>query len=651
MRVMENTKMENSNLNENTSINIIAPSKKTVITSIAVLLAFLMIPSLICMFQLMSINRQQALLTQALQTQVEGDVSEYMQTVSVTTNKEIVKDSVLANPDEVDVEGGYITLDNPAVIPYDDIARAVSEILNQDYIGIIEDDMLTDLYARIDSIVTTKINEANASSGETDSSTSYSDADIQKIVDATTAIVMVDLTSYKQEMLLKYDELSDLVKSLDSSMGVSGTSVSSLTNDVTLLSNTYDAKFAQLESTDSNLQAQISSIKASNATITSQYNSLQQSIQLANSNMEQIKVLLQSKIDSLKDSSDIKDLELANNLAKAQNELNTTLATEDSKIYDNAVRIIELTNKMTAMDSSLSSAIEVLTKVTGEDSQELYNTLLVLQAALDETDSNLSYALNLEMAERRSSVNELLSMVRELQETAVTDSDDLAILIEQKTRALAADLAGTNEDMKTEYLALISETNDNLKAYVDEVNEALTATIEEKSETLDSKIDETASTLDSKIDKTDTKIDSTADTLNTKINNTSDTLDSKINDTNNTLNTKIDDNTAALNTKIDDASLLLDEKIDTSTATLDEKIDLVSSSLASQIDASNLQTQEEMAQAIEVLQAEIELLQLQVQQLQDEKLNIIDSTNYEYSENNGNTIRITVPASNPNYVK
>ena len=104
-----------------------------------------------------------------------------------------------------------------------------------------------------------------------------------------------------------------------------------------------------------------------------------------------------------------------------------------------------------------------------------------------------------------------------------------------------------------------------------------------------------------------------------------------------------------------------DEKIITTDYIKSEQSDLT----VVLVDASQLETQQQIADAITTLQSEIEALQteieaqqqvieeqqLTIQKLQSDKLNVEDSTYYEYSQTDGNTIRVTIPDTNPNYTR
>lgn len=526
-------------------------TKKNVIILVVVFALIIALPTSIYAYELFSLRMQQERLTSELQEKVSKDVVEY-----VTTK--VVNDTVLSDgTSSVDQpKTGFVTRGtSTSNIDYQSVADEVAAILTDEYIAKIEADVLNNLYSEIDTVIASKMS-ANSN---------YTDEDLKNISDAVSAIVTSDLEAYKQQVMLDYAERDNFYTKVETLVGTYDTKIDSLTNDITALKTTYDSKFAALEVKDANLQAQIDVIKSQNSVITSQYNSLQSNLTLAKADINTLKNELQTRIETLKASSESKDVEMANLLIRAQNQLNSVDAAEDAKIYDNTVRIIELTDKITNTDTTLSKAIEVLGSQTGSNTSELQATLTSLQAELETTQNDLSGSVNTEMSERIADIQELQNLINSLSGSTSTAQDDLNRQITVKSNQLAKDLETTSSNMKTEYTALISTTNDSLTEHITQVNTALTNAINENDEKQSQNL------------------------ANTKTN------------------------------------------------------------LTTYIDAENLQTREELAAAVVELNEQIADLQRQIDELQANKLNIADSTNYEYSETDGSTIRITVPNTNPNY--
>ena len=570
-------------------------TKKNVIVLVAVFALIIALPTSIYAYELFSLRMQQERLTSELQEKVSKDVVEY-----VTTK--VVNDTVLSDgSSSVDQPTtGFVTKGTSTNnIDYQAVADEVAAILTDEYIAKIEANVLDNLYAEIDTIIASKMS-ANSN---------YTDEDLKNISDAVSAIVTSDLEAYKQQVVLDYAEQDNFYTKIETLVGAYDTKIDNLSNDIAALKTMYDSKFAALEVKDANLQAQIDVIKSQNSVITSQYNSLQSSITLAKADINTLKNELQTRIETLKSSSESKDVELANLLIRAQNQLNTVDATEDAKIYDNTVRIIELTDKITNTDTTLSQAIEVLENQTGTNTAELQATLISLQAELENTQNDLSSSVNTEMTERISDIQELLSLINELSGSTSTAQDDLSRQITVKSNQLAKDLETTSSNMKTEYTALISTTNDSLTEYITQVNTALTNTINENDTKQSVNLSNTKKALEGSI--SDTK-----DSLTNTINENDEKQSQNLANTKNELNNSISDTKTTLTTYIDE---------------------------------ENLQTREELAAAVVQLNKQIADLQRQIDELNANKLNISDSTNYEYSETDGSTIRITVPDTNPNY--
>lgn len=563
-------------------------TKGSVIVIVGVLVLALVAPSAVYAFELHSLKKEQAQLTETLQETVKADVKTYI--------KEATTYAADGNDTESVAISGFITKGNSD--SSEDIAEAVAAILTDDYISSIKADVLNDMYSRIDAIIAEKY----ANDGTVDTS---------QLSDAVSAIVTQNLQSYKQEVMNSVSELDNFYSKVNDLTNTTDSKITTLQTEVALLDSTYANRFAALEEKDMNLQSQIDSMKTTYTALRGEYATLNSKLSGNSTSISQLKTELASRIDTLKANTENQDTAIINALVDAQNQLNRTITTEDSKIYSNAVRLIELTDKITGIDATLSSSIDVLKAQTGTDTQELYDSLLLLEYNLSQSNADLSDSYNSERAERLAQINDLIAAIDTLTNDTSANTDELRLSIERKSRQLADDLELTSAELKTEYTALISNTSSSLKDYVDEV-----------AVSLDSKIDEKGSELDSKIDDTNTN-------LNSKIDSSNETLDNKIDSTESTLNNTIDSVKSFLSGKIDSSNEELNNKID----------------------ASQLETMEEMSAAIESLQKQIEELQAQIDDLEDKKLNITDSTTYNYTTAGGNTIKITVPETNPNYIR
>ena len=549
--------------------------KKVIGLGACVVALSLATPTGVYAYESVQFHAQKEALATELRDNIKDDVSNYVKGT-------VVKDTVLASGDTGSATSGIVTKGvTTTSAASEEIADEVAAILTEEYISRMESDMLTDLYGQIDTIVDTKLSVVP----------NYTDEDIDSIAEAVKSIITVDLVNYKEELTLKYQELQGLYTMLNDRLSLAEVNFTTLSNDVALLKATYDAKFALLEATDMNLQAQITILKAQNTAINNQYATMQSTLALQKKDMEGIRAELQTRIDTLNTSSAKGDVELKNVLIEVQNELNKTMAVEDAKIYDNAVAIIELTDKITNMDAGLQGAIDVLNRQAGTDTTDLYAALLALQSSLQESDNTFSGAVNSERQQRLDAVNELIALIESLRDSTTATDSDLYLTIERKSRSLASDLSKTSADIKTEYTTLITNTNTVLSERIDSVNEDLANSIKDTDEKLTSNLSATESKLSTSID----------------------------------------------NTKAELTAYIDVEQLETK-----EEIKFAVTSLQNEI--SDLQ-----AQIID-LQAQItKLKEDDIKQLKSDKLNIVDSPDYKYSDGpDGTTLRIRIPNSNPN---
>ncbi len=574
-----------------------ALSKRFYITCVALIIAAITIPSVVYYYQFKKICKTQDEMLLALKERVEVNVKTYMDS------------AVLAESTGANAESGVITKGN-AQTKEGATASEVSGLITEEMLSKIEDNVLDELYAEIDKIIAEKYDKKL--SGE----------ELTNISNSVSALVTADIYEFKTDVRNQLSQLDTFYSTVNDMTGKMDEEIAGLTNDMAVLESNYEVRFAELEAADANLQSQITSIKTKQATLELEQKSLETEIASVKKDSKQIQSDLQTRIDSLRTSSESSDVELTNMLIKVQKELSNSIATEDQKVYDNAERIISLTDKMTSMNVSMTDAIEVLSKQTGSDTTELYNTLTALQNSLSSSDSDLSNAINVEMSERSKAVSEILSLIDSLSTSTSDTQDDIYLQIERKSRQLATDLADTSSDMKAEYTTLITNTNTDLTNYINETNKQLTENMNAQDEQLNTKINTTNKELNE-------TIDNTKQTLTNSINTNTKNLSDSINATNNSLNNKIDSTNESLTTNINTTR----------------------TELTAYIDTENLQTREDMAAAILTLQEEISRLNDRIAELEESKLNISDSTRYTYSTTDGNTIRITVPDSNPNYSK
>lgn len=513
-------------------------SKRFYITCVVLIIAAVTIPSVVYYYQFKKITKTQDEMLLALKERVEVNVKTYMDS------------AVLAGSNSSTAESGVITKGN-AQTKEGATASEISGLITEEMLSKIEDNVLDGLYAEIDKIIAEKYDKKL--SGE----------ELTNISNSVSALVTSDIYEFKDDVRNQLSQLDTFYSAVNEITGRMDGEIAALTNDMAILESNYNVRFAELEATDTNLQSQITSIKTNQATLALEQKSLETEISSVKKDSKQIQNDLQTRIDSLRTSSESGDVELTNLLIKVQKELNDSISTEDQKVYDNAERIISLTDKMTSMNVSMTDAIEVLSKQTGSDTTELYNTLTALQSSLSSSDSNLSSAINTEMSERSKAVSEILALIDALSAGTSDTQDDIYLQIERKSKQLATDLADTSSGMKAEYTTLITNTNTDLTNYINEAKKQLTENMNAQGEQ----------------------------------------LNNKINTTNKELN----------------------EKLDT----------------------ENLKTREDMAAAIKTLQDEIDALNAEIAALKQNKLNISDSESYTYSSTDGNTLRITIPGTNP----
>lgn len=718
-------------------------TRGSVILIVTLLLLAITVPSVVFFYEMYGIRKEQNMLLSSLKDNVREDVMTYMNQSSVLaggTGSGIISSGyVIKGEDETSQE----------------IAEEVANILDEAYVSRIESDMLEQLYARIESIVAEKManvtveddsttdrqlsedeldqiyehvndivdkkvagitaSDSSKEDKQTDTtSRQLTDAEIKQVSDAVSAIITKDLQNYKQETLNSMTELDNFYSSVQDKLGNSEVQKAALEGDMNVLTVVYDSKFSSLEATDRSLQTQITAIKAQNNNLQNQYNTLSQKI-LANSSSQDLSKVqseLTRRVETLKTSSDTKDTELANLLIKTQTDLNKTIGTEDAKIYDNSVRIIQLTDALTNLNQNLTGAIDNLSNHSDNDVTALSQQLKALEASLSLTDStmaNVSEEMAAEEKARIADIAELKALIEQYQTSAGGDNSQLLTQINNKSTELSLALGNTAATLQNEYTRLIKE----LSAEVDNNSLEIAQALENTKKELEKSISETDVKLSTSIEETNTNLANTNESLrgsinetntnlantntfvrealaetNTNLANTDTSLRESIAETQGSLNLVIETNKSALEKSITDSNDELRSYVDTTNVATQEQLLTVISSLQDEIDdlQSQLNTLEEQKNAqvvalqnaitdlrtekdrdiaalraeknrdIAALRAEkdreIAALKAEkdaeVQDLESRKLNIVDSTNYDYNSST-NTVNVNVPATNPNF--
>ncbi len=586
---------------------------------VTVIALALVMPSAIYATQLYKLQVEEQDLKKSLSKEVIEDVTTYVKETYLADNELEITSS---GTDDNGVETGilYNTVPENVIIDSEELAKAVAEILTDEYISNIESDMLSTLYERIDAVVAEKVSQPSPSTGVT-----YN-VDQAQVSAAVSAIVTQDLKQYKQELLNEVSSQNNLYSSISDAFGKTDSTVSALESDITTLSLVYDTKFSDLEAEDEALRTQISVLKAQNNQLQNEYNALSQKLLAANNDTEKVKSELQKRIDSLNTSSGKGDVELKNLLVKAQDDLNQTITTEDKKIYDNAVRIIALTDTITNMNTDMTSALETLSKESGEDVTALYRALEVLESDLSLTDAtiaNVSGSVSEEAAQRKADISELKALIESY---GSIDSDSkLGLLhtINTKANELSENLESTSASMRNEYMVLISqlsgtvdensiaiaaalektkkeledsisatdekltksinETNDN----IDNVNESLNKTITDKSNDLDNKIDSSNKSLNDSINASNKQLSDSISATDEKLSKSIDDTNSNLSNVNESLSKTIDEKSGELDNKIKDSNRSLNESIDASNKQLSDSISATDEKLSKSIDDTN----------------------------------------------------------------
>ena len=580
-------------------------TKKNVMIIVSILVMALVMPSAIYGIEFRQYRDKQEEIIESLKVKLSTEIKSYVK-------EDKLSDYVLSDEDgvssgEVIKPGSEDSVVSAKMVKDEDaqaIADAVAELLNDEYLSRIEGDVLDRLYANVETIVAEKLADATPVTEETKQETqaptttiiekSYTQEDIKKISEAVSAILTKDIESYKKTQLVEYSSTDNLYTSVNDALGLSNRTISSLSSDVSTLQSTYDSRFGSLEETDASLQSQINQIKSQNAITNNQYNTLLTSITLANGNIDTLKKELAVRIDKLSTDSQKTDAQVANLLIEAQKQLSSVDAANDAKIYDNTVRIIELTDKLTNMNTGFSEAIQVLEVQSGEDTTELYNKLSLLEYELSAGDTALSTTLEKERTERLSDIKEILALIDSANKSTDETSEKTYLEIERLSKQLAVALANTDTGIRDEYTRLIDDTNTQLAQATKELKEQMAAQEAKLSKKIDDSKDEVTQLLDesnenlskeiadsnSAINKT---IDSKNKELNYSIAKTKDELQGNIDTTKNELNKSID----STNKTLDSTKSELQKSIDDKGTELQGSIKATKDELNESIDSTN----------------------------------------------------------------
>ncbi len=497
-------------------------TRRAVIAMAMLIILAIVAPSSIYLYEMHSLRRDQQELKESLQESVRYDVGMYISALQASSG--IATGNIAAS--------GYVVKggDEPSV----SVADEVAAVLTDEYIGDIKDDMLDELYKKIDDVVAQRYLELEDTvKGEIDTKTSEiaegiaediaakeaekqpemeqkkepepagdekKDVqpaeiviDAEMVSQAVSAIVTQDLKQYKQEMLNKVAGLDNFYADVNTSLGTTGSTVSGLEKDVSLLSSTYDQRFKSLEAADRELRSQVDYIKSQNSNLQRQYNELsQRMLQQGAPDFSKVQNEMQKRIDSLRSSSEENDVALSNMLAKAQKDLSSYAGAEDAKIYDNALRIIELSDTISGMNTDLSGSIERLASSSQENTAELYLALKTLENQLSFTDSSVSLVsedLAQEAALRKADVKGLLDLIDQYRSDSSADSGELLDTINNKAEELSRSIAEASAAAGGD----IDEVNDRIKqleAGLDEKTQALAKSLEDESVSTDSSLSE-----------------------------------------------------------------------------------------------------------------------------------------------------------------
>ena len=567
-------------------------TKKNVIIIVSLLLMALVIPSAIYVSESIQYRNKQEEIIESLKVRLSAEIKTY-------AKEDKLSDYVLT--DEEDVSSGAITNTNSknsavsAMMVKDEdaqtIADAVAELMNDEYLARIEDDVLDRLYANVETIVAEKLAYATPVTEDVERETQipntsteqrYTQEDINKISEAVSAILTKDIENYKKAQLVEYSSTDNLYTSVNDALGLSNRTISSLSSDVSTLQATYDSRFRSLEEADASLQRQINQIKSQNAITNNQYDTLLTSITLANGNIDTLKKELAVRIDKLSTDSQKTDAQVVNLLIEAQKQLSSVDAVNDAKIYDNTVRIIELTDKFTNMDTSLSEAIQVLEAQSGKDTTELYNKLSLLEYELTAGDTALSTTLEQERTERLSDIKEILALIDSTNKSTDEINENTYLEIEKLSKQLAVALANTDTGIRDEYTRLINDTNTQLEQATKELKEQMAAQEAKLSKKIDDSKDEVTQLLDESNENLSKEIADSSSAINKTIDSKNKELSDSITKTKNELQDNIDTTRGELNESINSTN----KSIDSTKAELQKSINDTGTELQDNINAT-----------------------------------------------------------------
>lgn len=269
-----------------------------------------------------------------------------------------------------------------------------------------------------------------------------------------------------------------------------------------------------------------------------------------------------------------------------QKAYNDKLSSLDSDVSEQLKALRSETASLKRLNEQLKNEIDKLDSESESGDKEVLNSLIQLQ-------NNLTDIQNYDDDRIYKNTEEIIKLYESLQQT----QDDLNSVV-----SVIADggLDGSDEVLSTlnDISVQLRDTDAYIMNKVSENNANLAAELKAEKEAREKAISDTTTTLTNSINETNT-------TLTNNLNDTKDSLTNNINTTRTDLTTYID--------------------------------------------AENLQTRENLAEAIVMLQQEIADLQSQIDTLNAEKLNIVDSTYYDVDTSDGTTgINIKVPQTNPN---
>ena len=299
---------------------------------------------------------------------------------------------------------------------------------------------------------------------------------------------------------------------------------------------------------------------------------------------------------------------LEEKLYALQNAYNDKLSNLDSDVSAQLKALRSETTSLKSLNEQLKKEIDKLDTESESGDKEVLNSLVQLQ-------NNLTDIQNYDDERIYKNTTEIIKLYESLQSTQDDLNDVISVILD-------GGLDNSEEIISTlnDIAAQLRETDAYIMNKVSETDADLAAELKAEREAREKAINDTTTTLTNSINETNTN-------LTNNINETKESLTNSINETNTTLT----------------------DSINSTKETLTNSINTTRTDLTTYIDAENLQTREDLAQAIVMLQQEIADLQSQLDTLNAEKLNIVDSTYYDVDTSDGTTgINITIPQTNPN---